>query len=58
MATLTKKDLEQILDKKLAQYQDVIIDAVNVKFVEVGTRLSKLDKAMERLTTTLDSFSD
>lgn len=39
MAELTKKDLEEVLDRKLPEYQSAIIKAVDVKFIDLEVRL-------------------
>lgn len=71
MAELTKKDLEEVLDKKLDEklprYQTAIIEAVDVKFINLGVRLdarftrieediSELKIATNKLLVTLDNF--
>ncbi len=54
--TITKKDLEEILDKKFGQYQAAIIEAVDYKFQKVDDEISGLRQEIRRLTTTLDNF--
>ena len=64
---ITKKDLEEILDKKLdsklIQYQAAILEAVDFKFQktdakinEAQNEISELRKDIRNLTTTLDNF--
>jgi len=53
---ITKKDLETILDRKLGEYQEVILDAINTKFSEVDQRLGNIEKTIQSLATTLDAF--
>ena len=67
MAELTKKDLEDVLDKKLPQYQAAIIEAVDEKFKAVAERFDVIEKKiddmeirfnqkLDALMTTLDNF--
>ncbi|KKT42332.1 MAG: hypothetical protein UW30_C0001G0057 [Candidatus Giovannonibacteria bacterium GW2011_GWA2_44_13b] len=67
MDSITKKDLEAVLDNKLGQYQKTIVDAVDFKFAtlethidrrfdEMGFRVSKLEENVNRLTVSLDVF--
>ena len=68
---ITKKDLEEVLDKtlgkkldqKLGDYQSAILDAVDAGFVGVAYRFDNIEKrldALERshqqLLSTLDAF--
>lgn len=68
---ITKRDLEEILDKKLeeklVQYQAAILEAVDSKHrimqsgitefrAEVRNEISELQKDIRNLTTTLDNF--
>lgn len=53
---ITKKDLEEVLDKKFAQYQGAILEAVNYKFQELEHRMDSFDDKLDKLTTTLDNF--
>ena len=68
---LTKKDIENIVgnvfDRKIGNYQDSVLSAVDDKFtliqkgqskllVEENTRFTELDKRLDKLVTTLDSF--
>lgn len=69
--TITKKDLEEILDKKLdqklGQYQSAVIEAVDFKFQNLEQimelrfqalehRMGLLETKLDRLVTTLDNF--
>src|SRR3989344_7797587 len=67
MAEPTKKDLEDVLDKKLPQYQAAIIEAVDEKFKAVAERFDVIEKKiddmeirfnqkLDALMTTLDNF--
>ena len=53
---ITKKELEEVLDKKLAQYQATILDAVNYQHQETKKEISELRTSIRELTTTLDNF--
>lgn len=65
--SITKRDLEDILDKKLEQYQKTIVEAVDFKFStlethidqrlqKVESEISDLRSEIRRLTITLDNF--
>ncbi len=69
--TITRKDLEEILDKKLdqklGQYQFAVIEAVDFKFQSLEQimalrfqalehRMDLLETKLDRLVTTLDNF--
>jgi chromosome segregation ATPase len=41
---ITKKDLEQVLDKKFSQYQGSIIEAVDFKFQKVEQRMDVFEE--------------
>ena len=64
---VTKKELEEVLDKKFSQYQAVILEAVDgrhritqndsIEFrTEVRNEISELRNDIRSLTTTLDNF--
>lgn len=64
---VTKEDLEEVLDKKFAQYQAVILEAVDSKHritqnsisefrTEIRNEVSELRNDIRNLTTTLDNF--
>lgn len=44
---ITKKDLEQVLDKKLGEYQLSIIEAVDSKFQRVEHRMDIFEQMVE-----------
>ena len=52
--SITKKDLEVILDKKFAQYQGTILEGVDSKFQHLEKRMDSFDQKLDRLVTTLD----
>ncbi len=54
--SITKKDLEEVLDKKFSQYQGAIIEAVDYKFQKIETEMAELRLEIRRLTVTLDNF--
>lgn len=41
---ITKKDLEQVLDKKFEQYQGSVIEAVDFKFQGIEQHMGEIDK--------------
>lgn len=60
---ITKKDLEEILDKKLIeavdfefQKTDTKINILTEKVVTLEQRMDGFDRKLDRLTTTLDNF--
>ena len=67
---IVKKDFEEILDKKLSQYQGAFLEAVDFKFNKVGAdiaeikfdiknlekRIDSFDQKLDKLATTLDNF--
>ena len=67
---ITKRDLEEILDKKFTQYQSAIVEAVDFKFQKTDAKIEILtekvgvleqhmdsfDRKLDHLTTTLDNF--
>ena len=68
--SVTKKDLEEVLDKKLVQYQGAILEAVDYKFKQIDAgfkqinqrfdslerRMDEFDQKLDKLTTTLDNL--
>ena len=50
--SITKKDLEVILDKKFAQYQGAILEGVDSKFQHLEKRMDSFDQKLDRLVTT------
>lgn len=54
METITKKELENILDKKLSQYQDAIIEAADFKFKKVDNRFDEVDSRFDALETVFE----
>jgi len=54
MAELTKKDLEDVLDKKLPQYQAAIIEAVDEKFRRVDERFDVVDEKFKAVAERFD----
>lgn len=54
--SITKKDLEGVLDKKFNQYQGAILEAMNYKFQQLEQRMDNFDEKLNKLMTTLDNF--
>lgn len=53
---ITKKDLEQVLDKKLGEYQSSIIEAVDSKFQRVEHRMDGFEHRMDGFEQRMDGF--
>lgn len=47
MEAITKKELEDILDKKLSHYQDAIIEVADFKFKKIDNRFDALETVFE-----------
>jgi len=52
---ITKDELEGILDKKFAQYQAAIIEAVDFKFQKIDSRITGFEEKLENLVVSLDT---
>ncbi len=53
---LTSKEFSKILDQKLTEHQQVLIEAFDEKFERTDKEISDLRKSIDKLTTTLDGF--
>jgi len=57
---ITKKEIEELLNRQLSQQTVVILNAVDSKINALEKRIDKLeiriDQKFDRLTTTLDKF--
>ncbi|OGZ56677.1 MAG: hypothetical protein A3H64_02975 [Candidatus Ryanbacteria bacterium RIFCSPLOWO2_02_FULL_45_11c] len=53
---VTKKELEDVLDKKFSQYQTAIIGAIDFRFERLESQTREFDKKLSTLTVTLDIF--
>lgn len=53
---ITKKELEEVLDKKFSQYQATIVGAMDFRFERLESQTREFDKKLTALTVTLDNF--
>ena len=53
---VTKKDFEEVLDKKLAQYQGAILEAVDYKFKQVDAGFEQINQRFDSLERRMDEF--
>ena len=53
---VTKTELEEVLDKKFAGYQQIIVSAISGELSEIKKDVADLRQSVRDLTTTLDNF--